>query len=97
MQKQQRSPRFVSLLTIPVAGMRSGLGVSVLLNLGKGQMLGSAGNTNFWVDPQEALIGILMLQFMPSGTYPVIDDFWILTYQALVDCAWHCLTEYVLC
>ena len=55
-----------------------GLGVSVLLDLGKSQMLGSAGNfgwggaanTNFWIDPQEELIGILMLQFMPSDTYP---------------------------
>ena len=77
----------------PIKGLGFGLGVSVLLNLGKGQTLGSVGNygwggaanTNFWVDPQEALIGILMLQFMPSGTYPVIDDFRILTYQALVD------------
>ncbi len=77
----------------PIRGLGFGLGVSVLLNLGKGQTLGSVGNygwggaanTNFWIDPQEELIGILMLQFMPSGTYPVIDDFRILTYQALVD------------
>lgn len=75
------------------AGLGFGLGVSVLLNLGKGQTLGSVGNygwggaanTNFWIDPQEELIGILMIQFMPSGTYPVTDDFRILTYQALVD------------
>ena len=69
-----------------------GLGVSVLLNLGKSQTLGSAGNfgwggaanTNFWVDPQEELLGILMLQFMPSDTFPVVADFRNLTYQALV-------------
>ena len=69
-----------------------GLGVSVLLNLGKSQTLGSVGNfgwggaanTNFWVDPQEELLGILMLQFMPSDTYPVVADFRNLTYQALV-------------
>ncbi len=69
-----------------------GLGVSVLLNLGKSQTLGSVGNfgwggaanTNFWVDPVEELIGILMLQFMPSDTYPVVSDFRNLTYQALV-------------
>lgn len=77
----------------PASGLGFGLGVSVLLDLGKGQTLGSVGNygwggaanTNFWIDPKEELIGILMLQFMPSGTYPVTPDFRILTYQALVD------------
>lgn len=70
-----------------------GLGGSLLMDLGKGQTLGSVGtfgwggaaNTNFWIDPQEELVGILMLQFMPSDTYPVVPDFRILTYQALVD------------
>ncbi|MCB0108791.1 MAG: serine hydrolase, partial [Caldilineaceae bacterium] len=77
----------------PVAGLGFGLGVSVLLNLGKGQMpssvgsfgWGGAANTNFWIDPQEDLLGIIMLQFMPSGTYPVVPDFRIMTYAALVD------------
>jgi len=77
----------------PKSGLGFGLGVSVQLDLGKGQLLGSTGNygwggaanTNFWIDPQEQLIGILMLQFMPSGTYPVIADFRNLVYQALVD------------
>jgi CubicO group peptidase (beta-lactamase class C family) len=70
-----------------------GLGGSVLMDVGKSQMLGSVGNfgwggaanTNFWIDPHEELIGILMLQFMPSDTYPVVPVFRILTYQALVD------------
>ena len=70
-----------------------GLGVSVLLDLGKSQTLGSVGNfgwggaanTNFWIDPQEELLGILMLQFMPSDTYPVVADFRNLTYQALIE------------
>jgi CubicO group peptidase (beta-lactamase class C family) len=77
----------------PGTGMGFGLGVSVLLDLGKSQWLGSVGNygwggaanTNFWIDPREELLGILMLQFMPSNTYPVTADFRILTYQALVD------------
>ena len=76
----------------PTTGLGFGLGVSVLLDLGKGQTLGSVGtygwggaaNTNFWIDPREEMIGILMLQFMPSGTYPVTPDFRILAYQALV-------------
>jgi CubicO group peptidase (beta-lactamase class C family) len=74
----------------PSAGF--GLGVSVLRDLGKSQTLGSPGNfgwggaanTNFWVDPKEELLGILMLQFMPSDTYPVVADFRNLTYGALV-------------
>jgi CubicO group peptidase (beta-lactamase class C family) len=69
-----------------------GLGVSVLMDLGKNSTLGSVGNygwggaanTNFWIDPQEELIGILMLQYMPSDTYPIVMDFHNLTYQALV-------------
>jgi CubicO group peptidase (beta-lactamase class C family) len=46
---------------------------------------GGAANTTFWIDPQEALIGILMTQFMPASTYPLNDDFRLLTYQALVE------------
>ena len=69
-----------------------GLGFSILLDLGKSPILGSIGNygwggaanTNFWIDPQEELIGILMLQFMPSDTYPIVPDFRNLTYQALI-------------
>lgn len=74
----------------PAAGF--GLGVSVLTELGQSTVLGSVGNygwggaanTNFWIDPQEELIGILMLQYMPSDTYPVVSDFRNLVYQALV-------------
>jgi CubicO group peptidase (beta-lactamase class C family) len=77
----------------PVRGLGFGLGVSVLLDLGKGQSLGSLGNygwsgaanTHFWIDPKEELIAILMTQFMPFGTHPVTPDFQLLTYQALVD------------
>jgi CubicO group peptidase (beta-lactamase class C family) len=46
---------------------------------------GGAANTEFWADPQEELIGILMTQFMPYGAYPVVSDFHNLAYQALVD------------
>ena len=75
----------------PAAGF--GLGVSVLTELGQSNVLGSVGNygwggaanTNFWIDPQEDLIGILMLQYMPSDTYPVVSDFRNLVYQALLD------------
>jgi hypothetical protein len=42
-------------------------------------------NTNFWIDPQEEIIGILMLQYIPPDTYPVVPEFRNLAYQALVD------------
>jgi CubicO group peptidase (beta-lactamase class C family) len=70
-----------------------GLGVSVLRDLAKSQNLGSAGNygwggaanTDFWIDPKENLIGILMLQYMPRDAYTVMTDFRNLVYQALID------------
>ncbi len=85
-------PAGVYLNNDPTRGASFGLGVSLLEDVGKVQQLGSVGNygwggaanTNFWVDPKEELIGIIMLQFMPSDTYPVVVDFRNLTYQALV-------------
>jgi CubicO group peptidase (beta-lactamase class C family) len=70
-----------------------GLGVGVVIDLAQSASLGSVGsygwggaaNTRFWIDPHEDLIGLLMLQFMPNGTYPIVDDFVIAVYQALVD------------
>jgi len=81
------------ILEEPMPGLGFGLGFSVLLDVAQAGLLGSVGNhgwggaasTNFWVDPQEQLIGILMLQYMPSSTYPVRSDFRTLVYQALVD------------
>jgi CubicO group peptidase (beta-lactamase class C family) len=74
-------------------GFGFGLGFSVMMDIAQSGMLGSVGlhgwggwaNTHFWVDPQEQLIGILMLQYVPSGTYPVTNDFRTLVYQALID------------
>jgi CubicO group peptidase (beta-lactamase class C family) len=75
----------------PSQGM--GLGVGMTIDLAQTQALGSVGrygwggaaSTNFWVDPQEDLIGVFMTQLMPSGTYPVVDDVRVAVYQALVD------------
>ena len=70
-----------------------GLGFDVRTSVARSQIMGSVGsfgwggaaNTNFWIDPKEELIGLLMLQFMPSGHYPVVPDFRVLTYQAIID------------
>jgi CubicO group peptidase (beta-lactamase class C family) len=64
-----------------------------MMDVAQSGMMGSVGlhgwggwaNTHFWVDPQEQIIGILMLQYVTSGTYPVRSDFRTLVYQALID------------
>lgn len=70
-----------------------GLGGNVLLHVNRAPTLGTEGswgwggaaNTKFWIDWKEQLIGILMLQFMPSDQYPVAKDFQNLVYQSLID------------
>ena len=73
-------------------GVGFGLGVRVVESIGRNQILGSKGeygwggaaSTNFWVDPQEDLIGIVMPQLMNNAQYPFGDDLRVLAYQALV-------------
>lgn len=74
-------------------GIGFGLCFSVMLdNALNGTMIskGSHGwggwaSTNFWVDPVEEIIGIMMLQYLPSGTYPITNDFRTAVYQALLE------------
>ncbi len=69
-----------------------GLGFSVAIDLAKSRSLGSAGSfgwggaaaTNFWVDSQEEIIGLFMTQLM-NNPYPVIQEFRVLVYQAIID------------
>jgi CubicO group peptidase (beta-lactamase class C family) len=76
---------------IPVPGFGFGLGFSVMMEAVLLGMMGSVGlhdwggwaNTHIWVDPQEQMIGILMMQYIPSGTFPVTNDFCTAVYQAL--------------
>ncbi len=70
-----------------------GLGGNVLMHVNRAPVMGTKGawgwggaaNTKFWIDWKEELIGLLMLQFMPSDQYPVGRDFQNLVYQALID------------
>jgi CubicO group peptidase (beta-lactamase class C family) len=74
-------------------GFGFGIGFSIVVDLPQSAMLGSVGShgwggwasTHFWIDPTEEIIGILMLQYIPSGTYPIHMDIRTLTYQALID------------
>jgi CubicO group peptidase (beta-lactamase class C family) len=70
-------------------GIGFGLGFSVVTDLAATQTLGSEGmygwsgiyGTNFWVDPKERLIAIVMVQKYPNAT--VAAAFQPLVYQAL--------------
>ncbi|MYE27795.1 MAG: beta-lactamase family protein [Chloroflexi bacterium] len=76
----------------PIPGRGFGLGFDVVMDAAQTGVLNSDGNygwsgaaaTNFWVDPQERLVGIIMTQLM-DNMLPFQQDFRVLTYQALVD------------
>lgn len=69
-----------------------GLGGSVLLHPGLSHQIGSPGcfgwggaaNTRFWIDPAEELLCLLMTQFMPAWALPIVEDFGMAVYQALI-------------
>ncbi len=73
-------------------GLGFGLGFQVVLSPARAQLIGSPGeiswggaaSTQFFIDPSEDLIAILMTQFMPSSTYPLNQQLRVMTYQALV-------------
>jgi CubicO group peptidase (beta-lactamase class C family) len=68
-----------------------GLGFAVITDLGQTAALGSTGayswggyfGTSFWVDPKEKLIGILLIQRMPTGELGLAERFKTLAYQAI--------------
>ncbi|MCX2981945.1 class A beta-lactamase-related serine hydrolase [Halieaceae bacterium IMCC14734] len=84
--------REVAMPSAMGGGMGFGLGFAVALDLGAMSQTGSVGEfswggaagTRFWIDPQEQLIGIFMVQSLPHQTR-LAREFKVLTYQALVD------------
>lgn len=73
-------------------GMGFGLGVSMVLDPAQTEVMSSVGNygwggaaaTNFWVDPVEDMVCIIMTQLM-DNMLPFQSDFRVLTYQAMVE------------
>ena len=73
-------------------GVGFGLDFAVVLNPGEVGEVSSAGEynwggaagTRFWIDPQEQLIGLFMVQSIPHRTR-LAGDFKVMTYQALVE------------
>ena len=74
------------------AGKGFGLGFDVLLDLGGVGRLGSEGafgwggayHTNYWVDPREKLVALVMTQLLPAGGSDLHDRFRTLVYQSIV-------------
>ena len=87
--KPELLPLAIGLNKIPGRGF--GLGFDVVLDAAQTGVLNSDGNygwsgaaaTNFWVDPQEKLVGIIMTQLMDNFLF-FQQDFRVLTYQALL-------------
>jgi CubicO group peptidase (beta-lactamase class C family) len=95
------SRKTVELMTSPhlrqnqffINGASFGLGFAVMTNPAHAQMLGSVGayeaggaaHTNFWFDPHEDLMGLLMVQY--ASYMPTMEgmDFKVLAEQAIVD------------
>ena len=75
-----------------IGGRGFGLGFDVVMDPAQTGVTNSLGNygwsgaaaTNFWVDPQEQLVGIIMTQLMDNMLL-FQQDFRALTYQALID------------
>jgi CubicO group peptidase (beta-lactamase class C family) len=76
-----------------IPGIGYGLGVVVITNVAEAQVPGSLGayggsgaaNTEFWYDPVEDLLGLLMLQFISYNPSPVPMDFKVLAMQVIDD------------
>ncbi|MFC1713652.1 serine hydrolase domain-containing protein [Candidatus Poribacteria bacterium] len=69
-----------------------GLGFGVAIDVASPRGLGSIGAfgwggaaaTNFWIDPEEGLIGLFMTQLM-NNPYPIHQEFRVLVYQAITE------------
>lgn len=80
-------------IPISIAGYGFGLGFAVSKAPGTAGLLGSPGEynwggaagTKFWIDPQEDLIGIFMIQILPHTGLEYGAEFRVLTYQAVSD------------
>ena len=88
------SRKTVELMTTPqLDEMEVGFGFGIELNESTLRQLGSAVTyngggffyTNFFIDPQEQMIGVFMGQLHPSGGLDLAGRIRILIYQAIAD------------
>jgi CubicO group peptidase (beta-lactamase class C family) len=93
------SPKTVQLMTVNHVGslfsegtLGFGLGFDVTEDVGKSGRYGSVGafgwggayHTNYWVDPQEKVVGVLMTQLLPAGDSDLQQRFRALVYSSIV-------------
>jgi CubicO group peptidase (beta-lactamase class C family) len=84
-----------SLGTIPGLGPGNGFGLGFQVSKAPGEagMMGSPGEynwggaagTKFWIDPQEELIGIFMIQILPHTGLEYGSEFRVMAYQSIAD------------
>jgi CubicO group peptidase (beta-lactamase class C family) len=74
-------------------GTGFGLGFGVIKDIGQSAQIGSQGtyywggffSTDFWIDPQEKLVGILLTQTRPYGPHNILRQFRVLVTSAIVE------------
>jgi CubicO group peptidase (beta-lactamase class C family) len=74
------------------AGMGFGLGFEVMEDVGRNGRYGSVGefgwggayHTNYWVDPKEKLVCVVMTQLLPAGSSDLHAKVRTLVYQSIV-------------
>ncbi len=74
------------------AGYGYSLGTRVLTDVSKSGVYGSIGefgwggafSTDFWIDPEEQLYGLIMMQYRSDRDYPIHKQFKQLVYQAMI-------------
>jgi CubicO group peptidase (beta-lactamase class C family) len=95
------SRKTIDLMTAPhlrpeqffVTGASYGLGFMVMTSPAQAQMVGSVGafdaggaaHTNFWYDPLEDLLGLLMTQYIHTSSLMVGMDLKVLAESAIMD------------
>ena len=75
------------------AGSGFGLGGLVVTHSGRTGMAGAEGlygwggaaTTHFWIDRENDIVGIVLTQLIPDGTYPIREAMLQMTYQALIE------------
>jgi CubicO group peptidase (beta-lactamase class C family) len=88
-----RSDHLGNLPRAGVIGDGYGFGLTFEVNAGPGKtaIVGSAGEynwggaagTSFWIDPQEHMIGVFLIQVLPAADVPVRDQFKRMAYLSL--------------
>lgn len=79
----------------PMDGIGFGLGVAVVVDPAKSQLLRSPGefywggmaSTAFWIDPQEDIVVVFFTQLVPSGSTPIRPELRIAVNAAVIDAA----------